>query len=199
MVPTTRRARHRSAGSATLADPRRWWPSSASAARLRRSPPSDDAAAARSPAGRRRAAPRSAHGGDRRVARRHEATTDGRGRGDDRAAAGRRPASSVEGLLTFRGSPTRTYYGEGPVPAAPQVLWSYPGASGGMCAESIGRQRDHVWCGSGWTGQPSVFEHDGPHLGGVRRLRPGDPLPRLRRPARTSARRSPPATSSRGR
>ncbi len=41
-----------------------------------------------------------------------------------------------EGLLTFRGSPTRTYYGEGPVPPDLEVLWSYPGTSGGMCAES---------------------------------------------------------------
>ena len=66
-----------------------------------------------------------------------------------------------EGLLTFRGSPTRTYYGEGPVPSAPQILWSYPGASGGMCAESSVGSDTHVWCGSGWTGQPSVFEEDG--------------------------------------
>ena len=73
------------------------------------------------------------------------------------------PASGFEreGLLTFRGSPTRTYYGEGPVPEAPQVLWSYPGTSGGMCAESSVGSDTHVWCGSGWTGQPSVFEEDG--------------------------------------
>ncbi|HET6664093.1 MAG TPA: hypothetical protein VFG94_07535, partial [Acidimicrobiales bacterium] len=78
--------------------------------------------------------------------------------GDDHA-----PISGFErpGLLTFRGSPTRTYYGEGPVPTAPQILWSYPGASGGMCAESTVGSDTHVWCGSGWTGQPSVFEEDG--------------------------------------
>jgi hypothetical protein len=66
-----------------------------------------------------------------------------------------------EGLLTFRGSATRTYYGEGPVPQAPQVVWSYPGASGGMCAESTVEGETRTWCGSGWTGQPSVFEHEG--------------------------------------
>jgi hypothetical protein len=73
------------------------------------------------------------------------------------------PSSGFEraGLLTFRGSPTRTYYGEGPVPEAPQILWSYPGTSGGMCAESTVGSDTHVWCGSGWTGQPSVFEEDG--------------------------------------
>jgi outer membrane protein assembly factor BamB len=75
------------------------------------------------------------------------------------------PASSsgfaTPGLLTFRGSPTRSYYGEGPVPQRPEVLWSYPGDSGGMCAESSVGSETRVWCGTGWTGQPSVFERDG--------------------------------------
>jgi outer membrane protein assembly factor BamB len=65
------------------------------------------------------------------------------------------------GLLTFRGSPTRNYYGEGPLPTAPQVLWSYPGRSGGMCSESTEGSETRTWCGSGWTGQPAVFERDG--------------------------------------
>jgi outer membrane protein assembly factor BamB len=73
------------------------------------------------------------------------------------------PASGFEipGLLTFRGGPTRSYYGEGPVPERPEVLWSYPGQSGGMCAESSVGSETKVWCGTGWTGQPSVFERDG--------------------------------------
>ncbi|HEX8804818.1 MAG TPA: PQQ-binding-like beta-propeller repeat protein, partial [Acidimicrobiales bacterium] len=73
------------------------------------------------------------------------------------------PASgfATPGLLTFRGGPTRSYHGEGPVPADPQVLWSYPGDGGGMCAESTVGTETKVWCGSGWTGQPSVFERDG--------------------------------------
>jgi outer membrane protein assembly factor BamB len=75
------------------------------------------------------------------------------------------PASAsgfaTPGLLTFRGSATRSYYGDGPLPADPQVLWSYPGESGGMCAESAEGGETRVWCGSGWTGQPSVFERDG--------------------------------------
>jgi outer membrane protein assembly factor BamB len=73
------------------------------------------------------------------------------------------PASGfkVPGLLTFRGGPTRSYYGEGPVPERPEVLWSYPGQSGGMCAESSVGSDTKVWCGTGWTGQPSVFERDG--------------------------------------
>ncbi|MDQ3783711.1 MAG: hypothetical protein M3360_02345, partial [Actinomycetota bacterium] len=39
------------------------------------------------------------------------------------------------GLTTFRGNATRTYYGEGPVPHRPHVLWRYP-SSGGLCSES---------------------------------------------------------------
>lgn len=31
-----------------------------------------------------------------------------------------------EGVLTFRGSPTRTYYGAGPVPTNPYIAWAYP-------------------------------------------------------------------------
>lgn len=64
--------------------------------------------------------------------------------------------ASREGLLTFRGNPTRTYYGQGPLPNDPEVLWSYP-EGGGMCGESSGK----TWCGTGWTGQPNVWEQDG--------------------------------------
>ncbi|MGI9052131.1 MAG: hypothetical protein ACR2HQ_05690, partial [Ilumatobacteraceae bacterium] len=51
--------------------------------------------------------------------------------GDD---VGQPWGSAVPGLLTFRGNPSRTYYGAGPVPAAPDVLWQYPGSA--MCGES---------------------------------------------------------------
>ncbi|MEO8322788.1 MAG: hypothetical protein ABI571_01460, partial [Actinomycetota bacterium] len=37
------------------------------------------------------------------------------------------------GLTTFRGNATRTYYGRGPLPQAPEVLWRYP-AAGSMCS-----------------------------------------------------------------
>ena len=61
------------------------------------------------------------------------------------------------GLTTFRGNATRTYYGEGPVPERPQVLWRYP-ASGGLCSESTDESGTRLWCGTGWTGQPNVVE-----------------------------------------
>ncbi len=77
------------------------------------------------------------------------------------APAVQEPASgfATPGLLTFRGSATRNYYGEGPVPTDPTVLWRYP-REGGMCAESAVGDEVKTWCGSGWTGQPSVFERD---------------------------------------
>ncbi len=67
------------------------------------------------------------------------------------------PWGSVEGLTMFRGNPTRTYYGEGPIPAEPTVLWSFPRA-GQMCGTSSVGGQARVWCGTGWTGQPVVWE-----------------------------------------
>ena len=69
-------------------------------------------------------------------------------------------STSLVGQLTFRGNPTRSYYGLGPVPKDPKVRWRYP-ESGGMCSSSPVGNTPHSWCGSGWTGQPSVWEQDG--------------------------------------
>jgi hypothetical protein len=69
------------------------------------------------------------------------------------------PGATVSGLLTFRGNPTRNYYGAGPVPLAPNVVWQYPDRR--MCADSWEGDEVHNWCGNGWTGQPAVFERDG--------------------------------------
>ena len=67
--------------------------------------------------------------------------------------------SKVQGLITFRGNPTRNYYGMGPVPAAPKVVWKYPG--GPMCSLSEDKGVTTNWCGNGWTAEPAVFERDG--------------------------------------
>jgi hypothetical protein len=61
------------------------------------------------------------------------------------------------GLTTFRGNASRSYYGEGPLPQNPEILWRYP-ASGGLCSRSNNLGQTKVWCGTGWTGQPSVVE-----------------------------------------
>ena len=67
------------------------------------------------------------------------------------------PWGDVEGLLMFRGNPTRTFYGTGPVPdRVPMELWSYPDAP--MCGFSAVGGESKQWCGSGWTGQPVVWE-----------------------------------------
>jgi outer membrane protein assembly factor BamB len=80
---------------------------------------------------------------------------------EEPAPAGPTSGFQKAGLLTFRGSPSRSYYGEGPVPKDPQVLWSYPGESDTMCGPSTVGSETKVWCGTGWTGQPSVFERGG--------------------------------------
>ena len=74
-------------------------------------------------------------------------------------AEGRPWGDEVAGLLTFRGNPTRTWYGAGPVPTNPAVAWRFPDSA--MCSESSVAGEVRQWCGTGWTGQPSVFERDG--------------------------------------
>lgn len=64
-----------------------------------------------------------------------------------------RDLGAVEGLLTFRGNPTRSWYGRGPVPSRPGVLWSTDIGCSVSWVGSEGKE----WCGSGWTGQPAVF------------------------------------------
>jgi outer membrane protein assembly factor BamB len=75
----------------------------------------------------------------------------------DRRTVGRPWGNEVEGLLTFRGNPTNTYYGEGPVPATPEIKWRYP-QSGPLCGQSTDLGTTSTWCGNGWTGQPVVWE-----------------------------------------
>ena len=78
----------------------------------------------------------------------------------DPASFGQPYSTEVAGVLTFRGNPTRSYYGTGPLPrSTPQVLWKYPGSK--MCGKSSEYGNVRTWCGTGWTGQPAVFERDG--------------------------------------
>ena len=60
----------------------------------------------------------------------------------------------VEGLTTFRGNASRSYYGEGPVPLDPVIGWRIPDAR--MCSVSFVGIEKSEWCGTGWTGQPNV-------------------------------------------
>jgi hypothetical protein len=63
------------------------------------------------------------------------------------------------GITTFRGNAARTYYGEGPLPTNPEILWRYP-ESGGLCSTSVNVGETKVWCGLGWTGQPNVLPRE---------------------------------------
>ena len=65
--------------------------------------------------------------------------------------------STFPGITTFRGNATRSWYGLGPLPTDPVVLWRYP-TSGGLCSRSNNEGVTKVWCGTGWTGQPNVIE-----------------------------------------
>lgn len=73
------------------------------------------------------------------------------------------PHGTTVGFTMFRGNPTRTFYGLGPVPDAPQLLWRYPQQP--MC--SIEGDLDNggrSWCGIGWTGQPLIHLGANGHL-----------------------------------
>ena len=68
------------------------------------------------------------------------------------------PWGSVHGLTMFRGNPTRTYYGTGPLTVSPSEVWRYPSTQ--MCSTSSAGDESKVWCGMGWTGQPVVYERE---------------------------------------
>ncbi len=65
--------------------------------------------------------------------------------------------TKFEGLTCFRGNMSRTYYGQGPVPSDPAVMWRF----GPMKGTSTNLGSTTTWTGTGWTGQPCIFERDG--------------------------------------
>lgn len=77
----------------------------------------------------------------------------------DPASVGR-PYGTVNGLLTFRGNPTRTFYGSGPMPRSPKVSWRFGGGQS-LCSKSTVGAQTTDWCGTGWTGQPAIFDYEG--------------------------------------
>lgn len=64
------------------------------------------------------------------------------------------PWGTVSGVTMFRGNPTRTFYGSGPIPDSPEEVWRYPDRQ--MCSSSSVGGSSTVWCGMGWTGQPTI-------------------------------------------
>jgi hypothetical protein len=71
-------------------------------------------------------------------------------------AIGNPRSEDVNGLIQFRGNTTNTWYGTGPIPRRPAQLWRFPNSP--MCRESWVGGESKIWCGSGWTGQPTVWE-----------------------------------------
>ncbi len=67
-----------------------------------------------------------------------------------------RPWGTTVGVTMFRGNPTRSFYGTGPVPETPTVAWRYPDEQ--MCSSSSEGGESRIWCGMGWTGQPALWE-----------------------------------------
>ncbi len=78
----------------------------------------------------------------------------------DPASFGKPYGTEVDGLIAFRGNPTRSYYGESEIGDNPAQIWAYP-QTGGMCSQSSTAAETKTWCGTGWTGQPAAFKRDG--------------------------------------
>lgn len=60
-------------------------------------------------------------------------------------------SSSSTSVLMFRGNPTHTFYGTGPLSTQPQLLWRK------TLGSHVGTRTDGStfrWAGTGWTGQP---------------------------------------------
>jgi len=67
------------------------------------------------------------------------------------------PWGTVTGITMFRGNPTRTYFGSGPLPdSPPELAWQFPEQA--MAAQSPVGTKTRWWTGTGWTGQPVVWE-----------------------------------------
>lgn len=66
------------------------------------------------------------------------------------------PHGIIDGLTMFRGNPTRSWYGRG-LPTGPVVVWRFPEGSDRLCSESRAGGETRRWCGTGWTGQPVVW------------------------------------------
>lgn len=84
----------------------------------------------------------------------------------DPASVGEPYSDTVPGVLTFRGNPTRTFYGTGAPRTAPAVAWRFPPTGEEpLCSISTTGPPPTTatteWCGTGWTGQPAIFDRDG--------------------------------------
>ena len=58
-------------------------------------------------------------------------------------------SAATDTVLMFRGNPSHTFYGTGPIPEKPRVLWRHRMID--FSTKYYGRP--HTWRGTGWTGQ----------------------------------------------
>jgi outer membrane protein assembly factor BamB len=54
-------------------------------------------------------------------------------------------------LLMFRGNPAHTFYGTGPIPDAPRLIWKFRTAE----INNVVHGKPTTWAGTGWTGTAS--------------------------------------------
>lgn len=62
-------------------------------------------------------------------------------------------STAPDAMLMFRGNPSHTFYGTGPVPDAPKVLWKHRMID----FETLYYGNPHTWSGTGWTGQAAYY------------------------------------------
>ncbi len=105
------------------------------------------------------------------------------------ASVGGPYSDKVDGLLSFRGNPTRTYYGKGPVPTAPTGALDVPGREQRRALLAVLRRAGHAHVVRQRLDRPAQRVGEGRQdLGGLRRLRPRRALPRCRERHPTAAR-----------
>jgi outer membrane protein assembly factor BamB len=72
-----------------------------------------------------------------------------------RSADAQEAADSLPPILTFRGDPSRSYQGSGPLPRNLTPLWTF---QTGTHTEALSGGRTRTWKGTGWSGQPALAE-----------------------------------------
>lgn len=64
-------------------------------------------------------------------------------------------STGPDAMLMFRGNPSHTFYGVGPVPEkTPEIVWKHRMID----FESLYYGTPHVWAGTGWTGQAAYLD-----------------------------------------
>lgn len=74
------------------------------------------------------------------------------------------PWGQRPGVFQFRGNPMRNFYGSGDAETGslpknkPRVMWTYPRTGVLSSYSNLKASGSHTWTGTGWTGQPVVWQ-----------------------------------------